>query len=1016
MPTSLHPLRQERGIIVFSVDCESHCTPVISRRCNNKLVSMPYLSFCPIAIQARLVCNFVDSTSKDTLINYIVKHGTQRGGGFARQPVTCTHECIDLTDSTQEVTHHTRNVAEGLHQGNQNYTINGQLRFMTLPQHRDKWRPHRKLRYKRHHHPLLQNMTEEDYNYIKEHALVGNETLLINYPSQRGLFITGKQIRGLLSPGAMTNDNVITVFLERIWQIYQIKYVSTFFFTVFQRDKNWRSVTRWFASDTTNLHPASKPKITGETAIDIPIHVHGSHWVALVRREHQGRVIFLYADDLNCPKTEHSIQKLLRDHADERFYPPTSQWLHCKSSTYLPHSNECGPRTLMALTIMSTAYMIHDKILLPYMHHNLAQIARTWTAHILLSGIPISSDLSHTYPLSSFHPTLTSEPYDLIKWDPDYDNESTQTKHTACIYTDISYETKVPEHNILEKENGQKPSKKAIDSTSTATPFHDLVENLLHRLDATTAYSVTPTIHLTDQNTPQINKSVASSIKSLPEMSDKNDDMPGSETHPSAETPPKKDRYKQTIFPWAAPRQPVSEYTENSFVSTPPRIDTTKILRIVAQNPQYSLQLGQHNTEIHSTLQQLLTLQASVFAVSSPNINWRNSSNTAYFKNVIKGAFQYIHMSYDSSVVGDQAPYNKYRNLIGGALILSLDHWATRVVSSNGDNRGHGSFTMTTYSGRRNKSLTIICAYIAVQKGSDLGETSFYSQQTLLMEQQWKATTNTPYRHKCPRKEAIKELHWVIIELKEKNHSIILFLDANQTSQSCYTKGDIKMHTIEWLRLETGMDDPFIQSQGTQPTTTTLHPGRDIDYILTWQVSPQYVSLLPLNIPSYSDHHAFCLDIDIQSLFDNTYSELQQQPRRLLTSTNIKAQATYIHNVQQEWKTQKIHEHVLDLYNTVLDNKAPALLEQLQTLDDEITKILLNAESTCNTAHKTRNPWSPQLLLAGKIYSYWKRKMRMCNRNSFRWHLLDNYEDLNISEDLHSNTERSIIAENLRNA
>jgi hypothetical protein len=46
----------------------------------------------------------------------------------------------------------------------------------------------------------------------------------------------------------------------------------------------------------------------GESVILLPYHIHGFHWVAIARREIQGHVLFLYADDLNCPSTEEMVK------------------------------------------------------------------------------------------------------------------------------------------------------------------------------------------------------------------------------------------------------------------------------------------------------------------------------------------------------------------------------------------------------------------------------------------------------------------------------------------------------------------------------------------------------------------------------------------------------------------------------------------------------------------------------------------------------------------------------------
>jgi hypothetical protein len=79
-----------------------------------------------------------------------------------------------------------------------------------------------------------------------------------------------------------------------------------------------------------------------ESAIVIPFYIHGCHWVATVRREIHGRVLFLYCDDLNdsCNKT---LVKSQLQQTSKEFYPKDAVWINFNSNTYQLHYNEWGP-------------------------------------------------------------------------------------------------------------------------------------------------------------------------------------------------------------------------------------------------------------------------------------------------------------------------------------------------------------------------------------------------------------------------------------------------------------------------------------------------------------------------------------------------------------------------------------------------------------------------------------------------------------------------------------------------
>jgi hypothetical protein len=96
----------------------------------------------------------------------------------------------------------------------------------------------------------------------------------------------------------------------------------------------------------------------------------------LMQRVIHGKVIFFYSDDLNSHNTYESIHSLFSTHTSETFHPYDAEWIKAHSFTYMPHSNECGPRTLLALLTIAIHPTPNADILLPLMHDNLAQICR----------------------------------------------------------------------------------------------------------------------------------------------------------------------------------------------------------------------------------------------------------------------------------------------------------------------------------------------------------------------------------------------------------------------------------------------------------------------------------------------------------------------------------------------------------------------------------------------------------------------------------------------------------------
>jgi len=143
-----------------------------------------------------------------------------------------------------------------------------------------------------------------------------------------------------------------------------------------------------------------KPTLSAPVIV-IPIHLNSFHWVVITKRIIGNRTYFLYADDLNSDNSYESLHNLYSSTlTSPSFHPAQSIWINCQSYTYLPHSNECGPRSLLAASIMALHPNPSSEMLLPFMHNNISQISRWWVAKsILISKVD-------PYPLQSlFHIT-----------------------------------------------------------------------------------------------------------------------------------------------------------------------------------------------------------------------------------------------------------------------------------------------------------------------------------------------------------------------------------------------------------------------------------------------------------------------------------------------------------------------------------------------------------------------------------------------------------------------------------
>jgi hypothetical protein len=110
------------------------------------------------------------------------------------------------------------------------------------------------------------------------------------------------------------------------------------------------------------------------------------------------------------------VKQTLLDIAPTPFCPPGSRWITCYNTTFQPHSNECGSRTMLALTVPMSHPSPHKLVLQQYMHPNLSMTSRTWMGACLLSGIApilLLAPISISNPITQI---ASSTSFHLIEW------------------------------------------------------------------------------------------------------------------------------------------------------------------------------------------------------------------------------------------------------------------------------------------------------------------------------------------------------------------------------------------------------------------------------------------------------------------------------------------------------------------------------------------------------------------------------------------------------------------------
>jgi hypothetical protein len=270
------------------------------------------------------------------------------------------------------------------------------------------------------HNPLLSSI----YYYCQCPKI----TTILRLKRKPDVHITASDLRDIINHNTPIYHESLILCLEEMCTAYEATYVDPSFIPTL-KTQGWQGVANRFIS-------AARTKIDqphfNHPNIAIPVHINGDHWIALCRRIINGVVHFIYAYDLNIPRIEMTLKKLLHTGTSTEFYPPNSRWISCHTPIFRPHSNECGPRTMLALAVMISHPAPHPTILHPYMSSNLAQHSRHWMCIVLIMGsVPLLEQKEVTQ--ANHPPAMQSIPATLISWPSSISERQNNTKSTQPL-------------------------------------------------------------------------------------------------------------------------------------------------------------------------------------------------------------------------------------------------------------------------------------------------------------------------------------------------------------------------------------------------------------------------------------------------------------------------------------------------------------------------------------------------------------------------------------------------------
>jgi len=208
------------------------------------------------------------------------------------------------------------------------------------------WVPISPPPYARSSHPLDVSCLLSDLHHLWTLSSLSHSQPFVQLSLNLEEQVTIMELRQLIRPFKEINQQVINLYLHLLSHQFDTKILDTSFYMTLQQ-QGWSGVKPWFRDHSSRRRvKPSTPAPSSESSNSIPCHVNGCHWVAVTRREVEGCVFFLYADDMNNPVTEAQVRATISS-SDPLIFPETASWIPCHNYTYHPHSNECGIHTML---------------------------------------------------------------------------------------------------------------------------------------------------------------------------------------------------------------------------------------------------------------------------------------------------------------------------------------------------------------------------------------------------------------------------------------------------------------------------------------------------------------------------------------------------------------------------------------------------------------------------------------------------------------------------------------------
>jgi hypothetical protein len=240
------------------------------------------------------------------------------------------------------------------------------------------------------------------------------------------------------------------------------------------------------------------------------------------------------------------------------------------------------------------------------------------------------------------------------------------------------------------------------------------------------------------------------------------------------------------------------------------------------------------------------------------------------------------------------------------------------------------------------------------------------------------------------------DLEYFVNNLRNKEHDVAIFIDANQNDKRCYipqghdkqfeSEGRFNIDgridgSLNTFTENTGLVNALNNKHGSGNVPPTREPGsKVINYAMVSEgLLPHITSIgmLSQDLVFASDHRSFFMDLDAVSYFGHELDAMPAKQLRKLQLDDPRIADEYRQQLRGLFTGHNVYRRV----NIIMERSETGdwTIEDesdCKKIDRDITRSMLSAAKKCGNCSKKQTPWSPALGMATQSIRYWDIRIK----------------------------------------